>query len=180
MDILAHTLWAGVGVALLGRRVPIKPGVATAILALAALPDVFQMLPVLAWWSFGSGTFDAVKAFAISVPGHEPIMPAMITLVSHHTHCTAHSALVAGVVTLIAWRVWAWLLIPLLGWWSHILIDVFTHSTDYYPSPILYPITQRGFDGIAWNTPWFMSANYAALALVALFIVKTAKRKTRA
>jgi hypothetical protein len=48
MDILAHTLWAGAGVALLGRRVPIKPGVATATLALAALPDVFQMLPVLA------------------------------------------------------------------------------------------------------------------------------------
>lgn len=53
--------------------------------------------------------------------------------------------------------------IPLLGWWSHIIIDVFTHSADYYPSPVLYPFTQAGFDGIAWNTPWFMVLNYVAL-----------------
>ena len=179
MDILAHTLWAGAGVALLGRRVTIKPGKAAATIALAALPDVFQILPVLGWWLFGSGTFDAVKAFAIAVPGQEPSMPAQVTLFAHHTHCILHSALVAGVVTLIAWRVRGWILIPLLGWWSHILIDVFTHSADYYASPVLYPITQRGFDGIAWNTPWFMAVNYSALAVVFLVIVKTAKRDLR-
>ena len=179
MDILAHTLWAGAAVALLGRRLPIKPTVATATIALAALPDVLQMLPVLLWWFLGSGTFDAVKAFAIAVPGQEPSMPAMVILVSHHTHCAAHSALVAGAVTLIAWRVRAWLLIPLLGWWSHIVIDVFTHSADYYASPVLYPITQRGFDGIAWNTPWFMVLNYSVLAVLALIIFGTAKPKPK-
>ena len=40
-------------------------------------------------------------------------------------------------------------LVPLLGWWSHIVIDVFTQSADFYPSSVLYPITQRGFDGLA-------------------------------
>ena len=179
MDILAHTLWAGAGVALLGRRVTIEPRTAAATIALAALPDVFQMLPVLGWWFFGSGTFDAVRAFAIAVPGQEPNMPPLVILVAYHTHCILHSALVAGAVTLIAWRLRTWLLIPLLGWWSHILIDVFTHSADYYASPVLYPITQRGFDGIAWNTPWFMAVNYSALAVVFLVIVKTAKRDLR-
>lgn len=47
MDILAHTLWAGAGVALLSRHVPIKPRMAAATIVLAALPDVLQMLPVL-------------------------------------------------------------------------------------------------------------------------------------
>ena len=61
--------------------------------------------------------------------------------------------------------------IPLLGWWSHIVLDVFTHSADYYPSPVLYPFTQRGFDGIAWNTPWFLALNYAALLLTWLWIL---------
>ena len=175
MDILAHTLWAGTGVALLSRHVPIKRSVAAATIVLAAVPDVFQMLPVLGWWIFGSGTWDAVQAFAIAVPGQEPRMPALVALVSHHTHCMAHSALVAGAVTLVAWRLRPWLLVPLLGWWSHILIDVFTHSADYYASPVLYPITQRGFDGIAWNTPWFMVMNYSALALVVLYVAITAK-----
>ena len=55
--------------------------------------------------------------------------------------------------------------VPLLGWWSHILIDIFSHSADYYAVPVLYPITMRGFDGVAWNTPWFMALNYLALAV---------------
>ncbi|MEO8249649.1 MAG: hypothetical protein ABI589_09785 [Burkholderiales bacterium] len=47
MDMLADTLWAGAGVALLSRRVLIKPSVVAATIVLAALPDVFQMFPVL-------------------------------------------------------------------------------------------------------------------------------------
>jgi hypothetical protein len=81
-----------------------------------------------------------------------------------------HSALVAGVVTAISW-VWLgrfWM--PLLGWWSHILIDVFTHSADFYPSPVFYPVTYWGFDGLAWNTPWFMVVNYLAMLIFAAIV----------
>jgi hypothetical protein len=81
-----------------------------------------------------------------------------------------HSALVAGVVTTVSWiwlkRFW----IPLLGWWSHILIDVFTHSADFYPSPVFYPVTYWGFDGLAWNTPWFMVVNYLAMLIFAAIV----------
>ncbi|HEX6703774.1 MAG TPA: hypothetical protein VF169_03355 [Albitalea sp.] len=35
----------------------------------------------------------------------------------------------------------------------------------YYPSPVLYPLTYRGFDGVAWNEPWFMWLNYLGLAV---------------
>jgi hypothetical protein len=91
-------------------------------------------------------------------------------MASHHLHCVMHSALVAAAVTLLLWAVMRSLWLPLLGWWSHIVIDVFTHSADFYPSPVLYPITQRGFDGIAWNTPWFVVVNYAALAGVGVWL----------
>ncbi len=57
-----------------------------------------------------------------------------------------------------------------MGWWSHIVIDVFTHSADVYPPPVRYPITLRGFDGLAWNTPWFMVVNYAALGVIGLWL----------
>jgi hypothetical protein len=81
-----------------------------------------------------------------------------------------HSALVAAAVTALLWvwlrRLW----LPLLGWWSHIVIDVFTHSADFYPSPVFYPITYWGFDGIAWNQPWFMALNYAALLGVGVWL----------
>lgn len=171
MDIVAHSLWAGVGVALLRRRLSLSPRTTALTIGLAALPDLLQMLPVLAWWWFGAGSFAEVRSFAIAIPGQEPHLPAAIFFVSHHLHCMAHSAVVAGLVTPLVWRRRRSLWIPLLGWWSHILIDVFTHSADYYASPVLYPFTQRGFDGIAWNTPWFMVLNYAVLGIVLLWLL---------
>lgn len=86
------------------------------------------------------------------------------------------SALVAGAVTgvLCLWLGRFWL--PLLGWCSHALIDVFTHSADFYPSPVFYPVTYWGFDGIAWNTPWFTVTNYLVIAIAA---VVTLRRKSR-
>jgi hypothetical protein len=70
-------------------------------------------------------------------------------------------------------------LVPLLGWWSHIVIDVFTHSADYYASPVLYPLTERGFDGIAWITPWFMVANYLVLGVTGLLLFRSRNSRSK-
>ena len=175
MDIVAHTLWAGVGVALLRRRRPIPPRTVAATLGLAALPDVLQLLPIMAWWVFGNGGLDVILSYAVAVPGQEPVLPAMVELLSHHLHCIMHSAVVAGAVTVVLWAVRHSLWIPLLGWWSHIVIDVFTHSADYYAVPVLYPITERGFDGIEWNTPWMLAINYAALGAASWWVYQSGK-----
>lgn len=180
MDIVAHTLWAGFGAIWLARRRRdvTRTTVATTM-ALAALPDVIQMLPVLGWWGMGGGSWASVLVFAVALPGREPVMPEAVTWWSHTIHCVAHSAVIAAGVTLLlrAWRRALW--VPLLGWWSHIVIDVFTHSADYYASPVLYPFTQRGFDGIAWITPWFMALNYLALTAAGLALLLTARQPTR-
>ena len=172
MDILAHALWAGAGAQLAGRRRPLKRRTVALIVTLAALPDILHLLPLVGWWLFGDGTFAALRAYAIAVPGQEPPLPSVVQLLSHQLHCIAHSAVVAGAATLLLWLVLRSLWLPLLGWWSHIVIDVFTHSADYYPVPVLYPITDRGFDGMAWNTPWFMVANYVALCVVSLWLTR--------
>lgn len=177
MDIFAHALWAGTGLGFAHRRWPVKPAIAAATVILATVPDVPHLLPVLAWSMFGDGTLSAVGAYAIAVPGQEPSMQPIVALLSHHLHCVMHSAIVAGMITVWIWVVHHILWIPLLGWWLHIVIDVFTHSVDYYPSPVLYPITQRGFDGIAWNTPWFMALNYAVLIFSGAWIALTARKK---
>ena len=57
-----------------------------------------------------------------------------------------------------------------MGWWLHIAIDIPTHSAKYYAVPILYPFTNRGFDGLAWTTPWFLALNYLALAAVWIWL----------
>jgi len=180
MDIFAHALWAGAG-AMLARRhcskiAPrITPRVVVLTITLAALPDLFHLLPIIGWWLFGSGSLATLHSYAIALPTNEPPLPAIVAIWSHQLHCVAHSAVVAGAVTAVVWAVQRRLWLPLLGWWSHIVIDVFTHSVDFYPSPVLYPFTQRGFDGLAWNTPWFMAANYVALAAVGLWLLLSGK-----
>ncbi|WP_199232308.1 hypothetical protein [Rubrivivax albus] len=177
MDLLAHALWASVASESLRRRGRLGPQGAGAVVALSVLPDLVQGLPVLAW-SLADGQFPGLLwHFATASPADEPLLPALVHTVSHHLHCTGHSAVVAGVVTAAAvaarWR-HAWVL---AGWWLHIVIDVFTHSADFYPVPVLYPLTMRGFDGLAWNTPWFQAANYAALAVAGLWLWRTRARR---
>ena len=165
MDILAHGLWAGIGVAIARRRCSVTRRLAVATVALAVLPDIVQTIPLLGWIVAGDGTVGGLIAYALASPGTEPPMPGPVALLTHHLHCLTHSAIVALPATIIGCALTrrAWL--PALGWWSHILIDVFTHSDDFYPSPVLYPITYRGFDGIGWNEPWFLALNYASLVV---------------
>lgn len=165
MDILAHTLWAGVGLAYLSRRMSVSRGTAAATVALAALPDIIQMAPLLHWATLGEGSLPALRDFALAAPGQEPALPPMAGALSHHLHCALHSAPIAAVATLLIWWRIGKFWLPLAGWWSHIVIDFFTHSADYYPVPVFYPFTYWGFDGLSWNTPWFLALNYVALAL---------------
>jgi hypothetical protein len=167
MDILAHGLWVGVGAAWMHRHRRLDRRTTALAVALAVVPDLAQLLPLVYLALFSPDGWTVLLAYANALPGYEPAMSPIVTKLTHHLHCVMHSALVAGVVTAISW-VWLrqfW--IPLLGWWSHILIDVFTHSADFYPSPIFYPVTNWGFDGIAWNTPWFMVANYIVILVSA-------------
>jgi LexA-binding, inner membrane-associated putative hydrolase len=170
MDILAHGLWVGVGAAWAYRHRRLDRRTTVLAVGLAVLPDLAQLLPLVYLALVSSDGWAVLLAYANALPGHEPPLSPRVAELTHHLHCVMHSAWVAGGVTAVLW-VWLgrfWL--PLWGWWSHIVIDVFTHSADFYPSPVFYPLTYWGFDGVAWNTPWFMVANYVSIALVAFIV----------
>lgn len=170
MDILAHGLWVGVGAAWLHRHLD-RRTTALAV-GMAVVPDLAQLLPLAYQALFTRGGWAVLLAYADALPGYEPALAPIVSELTHHLHCVLHSALVGVVATALIWfwlgRFW----LPLLGWWSHIVIDVFTHSADFYPSPVFYPVTYRGFDGIAWNTPWFMVLNYLSIAFVGLIVLR--------
>ena len=177
MDIVAHTLWAAAGAAVLHRRRRLPRATVVATLVLAALPDVLHLLPIAGWWLFGEGSFAAVSGYAVAIPGQEPGLPPLVQLWSHHLHCVMHSAPIAAVLTVAVWLVRRGFWIPLLGWLSHIVIDVFTHSADYYAVPVLYPFTQRGFDGWAWNTPAALALNNTAIAVALAWLAWRRRRR---
>ena len=170
MDILAHGLWVGLGAAWLHRRRPLNRRTTALAVGMAVLPDLGQLLPLVGLALSSHEGWAVLQAYARALPGQEPELSPSVAALTHHLHCVMHSALVAGAVTGVLWLWLGRLWLPLWGWWSHVLIDVFTHSADFYPSPVFYPLTYWGFDGLAWNTPWFMWANYGAMALVALLL----------
>ncbi len=173
MDVVAHGLWVGLGLAAASRRFTMPRGTAIATIAMAVVPDVAQLLPLLGTAAFTPGGMAVLSAYATALPGFEPQLPPLVALLTHHLHCTMHSAIIAGAVTGALWLLTKSFWLPLLGWWSHIVIDIFTHSAEFYPVPVLYPFTARGFDGVAWNTPWFMALNYAAMAAAAAWLFFT-------
>jgi hypothetical protein len=75
-------------------------------------------------------------------------------------------AAVAGLSSLIARR----LVLGLSGWLLHILIDIPTHSYGYYATRFLWPVSDYGFDGVAWWTPWLMWCTYGGLAATYLLM----------
>jgi hypothetical protein len=178
MDILAHGLWAGLGVTWMSSNLRRDRRTLALTVALAVAPDLLQFLPLLPSALLKEGGWTLLKDYATAPPGKVlPLSPALAAL-THHLHCLMHSALVAGAVTAVLWRWRGCLWIPLLGWWSHILIDVFTHSADFYPSPVFYPLSYWGFDGIAWNTPWFTAINYLSLAVAGAMVWRHKRART--
>lgn len=178
MDILAHGLWAGaVVVAIAPQRQPRRADSLWTVV-LAVLPDLGHMLPVTAW-AMGNLNAGDWWRYATASPGLEPAMPEAVKLLAHHLHCVLHSALVAGAMTALVWWRWRIFWLPLLGSWLHIVVDVFTHSAEFFPSPVFYPMTYWGFDGWAWNQPAALALNYAALAGVWFWLLRNGQRGHR-
>lgn len=127
MDIVAHGVWVGLGAVWMHRNRRLDRRTAALAVGMAVVPDLIQLLPLGYLALVTSDGWSVLQAYANALPGYEPAMSPVLSELTHHLHCVMHSALVAGVVTAACW-VWLrrfWL--PLLGWWTHILIDVFTH-----------------------------------------------------
>lgn len=180
MDIVAHALWAGAGGRWLERRALVGRGTLWGIVALAVAPDVVPMAPVVVHALSGADAWGLVAAYAGATPATEPALPPAIAVWTHHLHCAWHSLVVVGAVTAAAWLALARVPLVLLGWWSHVLIDIPTHSADFYAARPLYPLSDAPFDGIAWNEPAMLAANYAALAVTYAWLLRRRGRAERA
>lgn len=162
MDIFAHGLWTAAAAKSLSRPSRrLRTGWAAFF---GVAPDLF---------SFGIYTAGAVFGLTrIPFEYHaEPVqyaglVPAYIQTLYHYTHSFIIFAIVFGLVWLIRRRPF-W---ELGGWGLHILIDIPTHSSRFFPTPFLWPISDFTVNGISWGNPWFMAVNYSALLLVWIWI----------
>jgi len=164
MDIVAHGLWAAAGATAARKSAHVRIRVGWTVWW-AMFPDVLAFGPPVAigLWLLLTGGADVRSMRG----GHLPRVGLGVPL-----YPVGHSLivflLVFAVTSLLARRV----VLELLGWLSHILIDIFTHSFRYYATRFLWPVSDIRFNGIPWWTPWFWCCTYVALAIVYFLLWK--------
>ncbi len=151
MDTLSHGLWGGL---VFGRNNKRNYWWA---FSFGLLPDLL---------SFGLFTVAQILGFGTRVqwsggPPDVTLIPSYVDIMYNYTHSLIIAAIVFGLIWLIMKKPW----LPLLAWPLHILFDTPVHSTDFYPTPFLWPLSNFHIDGISWSHPWIFFPNWAALII---------------
>lgn len=150
MDIFAHGLWS---YAIFHRKKYALPATLFGV-----LPDIlsFGILFVI---NLLNGNFHRG-------PPAIDALPRWLFAAYNLTHSLVMFILVFTAIYLIT-KKWFW---PLSAWALHIIIDIPSHSTRYFPTPFLWPLSDYVFNGISWATLWFLILNYSALMIVYILI----------
>lgn len=159
MDIFAHGLWSYA----IFRR---KKYVWLATL-FGVLPDMLSF-GILFAINFINGNFHRWPP-ALSA------LPKWLFAAYNMTHSFIMFLFVFIIIFLLINK-WFW---PLSAWAVHIIIDIPTHSSRFFPTPFLWPLSGYKFDGISWGTPWFMLLNYGSLMAVFLAIARNRAKGKR-
>jgi len=156
MDTLSHALW---GKGIFGYR------------KYRWLPFFFGAVPDLL--SFGvyfvyriiSGSF----FLKFGKPAIEDI-PVWVVSLYDFSHSLVVALIFIGIVFLFKKE----FCFPMLAWPFHIILDFFTHSVQYFPTPIFWPISAYRFDGIPWSHPNIFFTNI--LCIIMLYLYRNRKK----
>lgn len=163
MDIISHGLYGGVA---FGRKTKVSYAKA---FFFGVMPDLF---------SFGILFIFSILSLA-SGPDFRsgPPDPASIPAYVHALYNVTHSLVIAGFVIGLVRLIRGKFLPELFAWPLHILVDIPTHSSEFFPTPFLWPISNFHVDGISWGTPYIFFPNLALL--VGLYLWFYFSRKGR-
>ena len=156
MDVVSHGLWGGLA---FGRKSKKLFGLA---LIFGALPDLIPFSFEFVRLLFG-------ESFRLTHPDLGMI-PSYVYMLYNHTH----SLVVFGFIFLLTWAIIKKPFLPMAAWGLHILMDIPTHSLEFFPTPFLWPISDYKFNGMLWTSPAVFIPN-----IVALLVLYILWRKSR-
>jgi len=163
MDIISHGLYGGVA---FGRKTKVSYVKA---FFFGVMPDLF---------SFGIFTLVTTLGFASGPDwGSGPPDPASIPAYVHALYNVTHSLIIASVVIGLARLIRGKFLPEFFAWPLHILVDIPTHSNEFFPTPFLWPISNFHVDGISWGNPYIFFPNLVILATLYLWFFLSRKGK---
>lgn len=166
MDIISHGLYGGVA---FGRRSRVSYWLA---FFFGIAPDLFS------FGLFTGLTFLGLADHPDWSSGRHPdpsAIPAYVHLLYDYTHSFVIFALAFAVVWLVRRRP----LYEMLGWALHILVDIPTHSAEFFATPFLWPISDYKVNGHSWGSPEIFIPNVILLASLYLwyFVIKPRRKK---
>ncbi len=166
MDVISHGLWGGVA---FGRK------------------DKRSF-----WWAFGFGVMPDMLSFGIfsmmrilglaSGPDWSKGLPldSSIPQYVHSLYNVTHSIFMFAVAFLIVYfvrkRKIFW---PMFAWALHICMDIPTHSTRFFATPFLWPISDFRYNGVPWGDPIIFYPNIILLAAAYLWFYFSSRRRQR-
>ncbi len=162
MDIFAHGLWTAV----VYQKVPLRQRLWAVFFGVA--PDLASFGVFFVQRLF-QGLFTIGKPELLSIPTYV-----------YHLYNYTHSLVVWVAVVVVVYFARGKRMPWLLGAWGlHIGIDIFTHSTAFFPTPFLWPLSSFHVNSFSWAEPWFMALNYSALTIAYVtWYVTTRPRRT--
>jgi len=151
MDIVSHGLWGGVGFGRTNRRV----------LVLAVF---FGMLPDL----LSFGVFTVMTVLGVSQrpdwSGGPPSMDAIPPYV-HVLYNISHSLVIVAAVSVLVWLFARRYLLPWMAYGFAVALDIPTHSSAFFPTPFLWPLSDYTVNGIPWSNPIVFIPNVLLLCV---------------
>ncbi|MAR30179.1 MAG: hypothetical protein CMG24_04515 [Candidatus Marinimicrobia bacterium] len=151
MDTFSHTLW---GKGLFGYR---KYG--KWALLFGALPDLL---------SFGLYFIVRFITQGVNMEFGKPALESIPNWV-FIMYDISHSWVIAFLFIIIFLQINKEICFPMLAWPFHILLDFPFHSKEYFPTPILWPISDYRFDGIPWSNTYVWFGNIACIIILFMY-----------
>lgn len=151
MDIISHGLWAN----LVFKELPAGQKGLAVFFGMA--PDLISF-SLMTFKHFIRRTMHYTEPPLSAIPKH-----------AYKLYNITHSLVIwLGIFFLLKILGLAWLMLAFCGWGFHILLDIFTHTKTFFPTPIFWPFSNFSFSGINWANKWFMLFNYAVLLFMYL------------
>jgi hypothetical protein len=177
MDIFSHGLWAVLGLRYLNLKRKIPKFSGFKVFFWGMFPDLFAFtIPfVYMIWNW---LFNGIAM--MTKPDIEPIVDhGSIIQLTGALYNISHSLIIFAIVSLIAYFIFRKKAIILGAWLMHIIMDVPTHSYQFYPTPILWPLSSWKVNGFSWANPYFLLADYLLIIIIYLFVIRRLENKKK-
>ncbi|MBX4215571.1 hypothetical protein KW797_01335 [Candidatus Parcubacteria bacterium] len=149
MDIISHGLWGSIAFGRKNRR--------SFWLAFVCgiLPDFLAFAP----YTIGMLLGMVPRPMAFGEPPNPEAFPSYI----YQVYNMSHSLVIFALVFLALWLLFRRPIWEFSAWGLHILVDIPTHSTRFFPTPFLWPVSDLHVNGHSWGDPIIFIPNVLLL-----------------